>query len=116
LLQLAPASAEAGVGREIDHVLRHSVRHHRHGKVRPDDAGHQIDLVALDHLFGDLHGEFRLLRIVLDDQLDIRVAGLLECQNEGIARVDAKPGAAARKRGDDADLHRISQCCAGRRH
>jgi hypothetical protein len=48
--------------------------------------------------------------VVLDDQFDVVVAGLLERQLEAVAHIDAERGAAARKRGDHADLDRLCKC------
>ena len=99
----------AGVDRQVELALRDRVRHDRHGEVRPDDAGQHVDLVALDHLVGDLHRQFRLHRVVLGDDLDVLRAGQLERQHEAVARVDAEAGAAAGQRRDHADLDRLGE-------
>ena len=64
----------AGIDRQVELVLRDRVRHDRHGEVRPDDAGQHVHLVALDHLVGDLHRQFRLHRVVFGDDLDVLVS------------------------------------------
>src|SRR5690606_21178427 len=98
-----------GIDREIELALRHSARNDGHGKVRPDDAGQDVDLVRLDHLVGDLHGKLRLLAVIFGHDLDLgrRVAGILERQHETIARVDTQSRTAARKRRDHSDLDRL---------
>ena len=87
----------------------HRGRDHRHREVREDDAGQDVDLVGLDHLVGELHRDLGLLLVVLGDDLDLGggVAGLLQRQHEAVAHVDAEAGAAARERGDHADLDRL---------
>ena len=93
-----------GVGRKIELALRDRVRHDGHGKIGPDDSGQDVDLFALDHLVGDLHRKLRLHRVILDDDLDVLVARLLDGKQEAVAHVEAKSRSAARKRGDHADL------------
>ena len=49
------------------------------------------------------------MRVVLDDDLDVLVAGLLDRQHEAVAHIDAKAGAAARQRRDHADLDGLGE-------
>ena len=66
-------------------------------------------MVGLDHLVGELDGELGLLGVVLDDHLDVLVAGLLDGELEGVAHVDAEAGAATGGGGDHADLDRLGE-------
>jgi hypothetical protein len=93
-----------GIGRQIEHPLGGCRRHHRHRQIRPDDAGHHVHVFGLDHPVGQLHGDVRLALVVLDDHLDVVAARLGDRQQEAVAHVDPKPGAAARQGGDHADL------------
>ncbi|MNE55146.1 hypothetical protein D3C80_1499690 [compost metagenome] len=108
------------IGGHVEFSLRDRARHDRHQKVRPDDAGQHVDLVALNHLVGDLDGKLRLLRVVLGDDGDVLVAGLLDRQHEAVAGIDAEACTATRKRGDHADLerlgHRVTRCAEAERH
>ena len=59
--------------------------------------------------FGDLHGKLGLLRVVLDQHLDIPGAGLLHREEKAVARVDAEPRAGPGQGGDHADLQRLGR-------
>ncbi len=102
----APAGERrgAGIGRDVEPALRRGRGHHRHREVGPDDARQHVHLVLLDHAVGELHGDVGLALIVLDHHLHIRRARKLQRQQEAIAHIDPEPRAAARKRGDHADL------------
>ena len=107
---LAGQRRGAGIGRQVELALRHRARHHRHGEVRPDDAGQHVDLVALDHLVGDLHGESPASCASSSVTTSMSLLpDMLHRQHEAVAHVDAEAGAAARKRGDHADLHRFGE-------
>jgi hypothetical protein len=108
-----PASATAGIHGQIEFALIDRARHDGHGQVRPDNTGQDIDLVGLDHLVRQLHGDIRLALIVLDDDFDVLVSGLLDCQHETVACIDAESRAAAGKRRDHADLDRLRDGCRG---
>ena len=105
---LAGELRRAGVGREVELALLDRGRDDGERDVREDDAGQDVDLVGLDHLVGELHGDVGLLLVVLGDDLDLGagVAGLLQRQHEAVAHVDAEAGAAAGEGGDHADLDR----------
>ena len=54
---------------EVEFALRRRRGHHGHGEVGPDDAGHHVDLLGLDHLVGQLHCNLGLALVVFDHDL-----------------------------------------------
>jgi len=91
--------------------------------VRPDEAGDEIDLVALHELLGLLLADLGLLVVILVDDLD-RLAGhlaahVVQGQLDRVAHVLADIGIAAGQGGDEADLDfalRIGRRNAEREH
>jgi hypothetical protein len=77
-------------------------------QVLEHDAGHQVDLVALEHLVGELARDVGLLLVVLDDHLDRQAAqlaaGVLDAEQESVADRHADDAAGAGERADEADL------------
>ena len=69
----------------------------------------------MHHLVGQLHGQFRLALVILDDQLHIAVPGHFQGQLEPVAHVGSKIGAAPAQRGDHADLDLAAMAVRHRR-
>jgi hypothetical protein len=101
----------AGVGRDEEGLaLEHAGADGQHD-VGEDDAGHEVDLVLLDHFLRRLLRDVGLLLVVGDDHLGRQAAELsvqvFEAEIEAVADVDAEAGAGAGQRGQHADLHLV---------
>ena len=93
-----------------------------HHQVRPDDAGHDIDLVALHQPVGQLLGNVRLALVIDKNDLGVHAAklaaGMFHGQIDRVLHLFADDTGTTGKRGHVADLDRIRQCRhrGGQRH
>ena len=90
---LARQCRRTGVGRQVEFALGCHAGHHGHGQVGPYDTGHDIDLLGLDHLVGQLHCDVGLLLVVFDNDIQHVVA--LGRQHKAVAHINAQARTAA---------------------
>ncbi len=103
----------AGIGRYQDGAGLDDRLIRRKQHVRPDEPGQEIDLVALQHLVGDLAADIRLELVVAVEDLRRQPADLAAEHGKrevaGILHVLADdPGRAAQRR-DKADLDAVGR-------
>jgi hypothetical protein len=92
----------------------------RQHDVREDDAGHEVDVVALDVLLEQLLGDVGFELVVADEHFGGQAAELaavhLHGEQEAVADVDAERRRWPRQRADEADLDLVGRRgeCQGR--
>ena len=114
---LARNLVRPGIGRDQHDARLDRRLINRQHDVRPDDTAQKIDLVARQHLVGDLAADIGLLLIVTIDDLRRDAAELTAEHRERklacVLHVLADDAGRAAQGGNEADLDVIS--CAGRR-
>ena len=73
---LAGEQRRAGVGADQERLAVEHRRRHRQHHVGEHDAGHEVDVVALEQLLDQLPADIRVLLIVGDDHFGRQAAEL----------------------------------------
>ena len=105
---LAGHRRRRGVRADVDRLAVERFGQRGEHDVREHDAGHEVDLVALDVLLEQLLGDVGLELVVADEHLRREAAELaavhLDGEQEAVADVDAERRRGSRERADEADL------------
>ena len=107
----------AGVGADVEGLVLERGGAHGQHQVGEHQAGHEIDLVALDQALGGLLGHVGALLVVGHDhfgrQATELAAGVLDRQLETVTDVHAQAGTGARQGAEQADLHVVGSVGGG---